>query len=726
VGSAQAVRLRLRRPLMASLAASDGEGWTLSLADAAAGQPQPLEARRNLTDPSRATVTVPLPGVGRLHTLTDPDSGVVLQVVTAAAPGRGVLRRQDFVEFALLESVHGVVAQTYADDVKIDVPLDRVVFSRPGGLTLSAAEIGGKRGSAPVRALFDARQWEKDSKAQFRDRLDELISALRLAPEQARTAKRAALARFYIARGFYPEAKAVLDGAIAAERSEQADPSLVLLHAVSTVLMSRADLAEKDLTNAALSGSFDLELWKAMVLAGQAKWPQAREKFKNAGSAINALPVDLQRLVLTRAIQASLQVNDVGDADARMNELELIGISGDHAAPAAVLRGKIALAMGHEADALAAFQSAAQSANRPAAVEARLQEIALRLKGDDPAETDVLRDLETIAVTWRGDDSEIKALQMLARAYAKTGRYADALAATRAATLLQPNSEISRKLQDDAADLFTQIFLTAKGDAIPPIEALGMFYENRDLTPIGRRGDELIRRLAERLVAVDLLEQACELLQYQIDHRLEGQARTQVAARLATIYLMERKPDRALGALHSTRLADAGGDVRQQRLLLEARAQSDIGRRDLALDIIANVPGREAMRLRSDIHWAARRWSEAAEQIELYLGERWRDFTPLTPQDRSDVLRASIGYVLSGDMLGLGRFRDKFASLMIGTPEQGGFDTVTRMGDASGADLAQIAQLAAGVDTLDGFLWDMKTRFIDNAKPRQMSDAARR
>ena len=49
-----------------------------------------------------------------------------------------------------------------------------------------------------------------------------------------------------------------------------------------------------------------------------------------------------------------------------------------------------------------------------------------------------------------------------------------------------------------------------------------MFYEFRELTPIGRRGDEMIRRLADRLVAVDLLDQASELLQYQIDQRLEG------------------------------------------------------------------------------------------------------------------------------------------------------------------------------------------------------------
>src|SRR6185312_5581661 len=163
-----------------------------------------------------------------------------------------------------------------------------------------------------------------------------------------------------------------------------------------------------------------------------------------------------------------------------------------------------------------------------------------------------------------------------------------------------------------------QLFLSTKGDNLPPVDALAMFYDFRDLTPIGRRGDEMIRRLADRLVAFDLLDQAGELLQYQIDHRLEGAARAQVAARLAMVYLMNRKPDRAIAALRSTRIADLAGELRQQRLLLEARAQSDIGRRDLALDIVSNLAGREAIRLRSDIYWASRRWREASEQIELY------------------------------------------------------------------------------------------------------------
>ena len=301
----------------------------------------------------------------------------------------------------------------------------------------------------------------------------------------------------------------------------------------------------------------------------------------------------------------------------------------------------------------------------------------------------------------------------MAQIYADTGRYAEFSRRAKTATRLQPNSELSRQSQDAAAALFAQLFLSPKGDDMKPVDALGMFYEYRELTPIGRRGDEMIRRLADRLVAVDLLDQAAELLQYQVDKRLEGAARAQVAARLAMVYLTNRKPDRAIAALRSTRIADLSGELRQQRLLLEARAQSDVGRHDLALDIVSNITGREAIRLRSDIYWASRQWREASEQIELYYADRWRDFKPLNAAEKGDVIRAVVGYALAEDAIGLARFREKYAPLMSGEADRLAFDTASKPAASNSAEFALIAKMAASVDTLDGFIREMKIRFPD-------------
>jgi tetratricopeptide (TPR) repeat protein len=712
----QAIRIRLKRPQMVSLTGDDpgrAANWTVTFADTMQTPTQPLMTTRNIADPALANVTVPLSRPGLLHRFVDPDAGDTLVVVTAPPPIRGFIRRQDFVEMSLLESIHGVAIHPGSDDVTTEVASDRIVIGRPGGLTLSSASIGTERATTAVQPIFDLGMWRKNQAENFIARENALITTAAAAEPEQRGAARIDLARFYLSRGMYPEAKGVLDLALMAAKQGVEDPVALILHSVASILMGRPEEGLKDLVHPAIGSNYDSQLWKALAYARQGKWVDAREKFKNAEFTIASLPIELQRIAIAEAMRASLEVKDYSGAAKRGGDLEVVGLPSDLKPAVAVLRGRLAEALGHDRDALNQYIFAVQSSDRAAAAEGKLLEMLLRNKRAEISQADALRELEGLSMTWRGDGLEVKAQQMMARVYSDTGRYGESLAAARTATRLQPNSEASRQGQDEAAALFAQLFLGTKGDDLPPVDALGVFYEYRELTPIGRRGDEMIRRLADRLVAVDLLDQASELLQYQVDRRLEGAARAQVAARLAMVYLTNRKPDRAIAALRTTRIADLSGELRQQRLLLEARAQSDVGRRDLALDIIANFPGREAIRLRSDIYWASRRWREASEQIELYYADRWQDFKPLNSVEKGDVIRAAVGYALAEDSVGLARFREKYAPLMNGEPDRATFEAASKPTAAGGAEFTQIAKIAASVDTLDGFLREMKTRFPD-------------
>jgi tetratricopeptide (TPR) repeat protein len=712
----QAIRIRLNRPQMPSLTGddqADGANWTLTFTETMRTPTQPLVAIRDITDPAHATVTVPLAKPGLLHRLIDPDAGDAVMVVTAPPPVRGFIKRQDFVEFSLLESIHGIAVRANSDDVTADVAPDGVVFGKPGGLTLSSAKVGSERAPAVFRPIFDVPEWRTNQGENFREKEGALIAAAAALEPDQRTPARIDLARLYMSRGMYLEAKGILDLSLADSKPGLEDPVALIVHSVASSLIGRPEQALKDLASPAIGSNFDSQLWKALAYARQGKWADAREKFKNIEFAVTSLPVELQRIVVADAMRASLEAKDYSGADKYNSDLEVVGLPAEMKPAIAVLRGRLAEALGHDNDALDQYRMAVGSPDRAAAAEAKLLEIELRQKRDEINQADVVRELETLSVTWRGDAIEVRTQLTLARIYAETGRYAESFAASRIATRLQPNAEMVRQGQDAAAALFAQLFLGPKGDDLPPVDALAIFYEYRELTPIGRRGDEMIRRLADRLVAVDLLDQASELLQYQVDKRLEGAARAQVAARLAMVYLTSRKPDRAIGALRSTRIADLAGELRQQRLLLESRAQSDVGRHDLALDIISNISGREAIRLRSDIYWASRRWREASEQIELYYADRWRDFKPLDSAEKSDVIRAVVGYALAEDAIGLARFREKYAPLMSGEADRAVFDTASKPASASSAEFAEIARLAASVDTLDGFIREMKTRFPD-------------
>jgi predicted negative regulator of RcsB-dependent stress response len=337
---------------------------------------------------------------------------------------------------------------------------------------------------------------------------------------------------------------------------------------------------------------------------------------------------------------------------------------------------------------------------------------------------DAIKALETLTVVWRGDETEAEALQLLGRLYAEESRHRDAFQVMRTVLIAYPHSDITRRIQDEAAVAFESLFLAGKSDAMAPIDALSLFYDFRDLTPVGRRGDEMIRKLADRLVSVDLLDQAAELLQHQVENRLQGAARSQVAVRLAVIYLMARKPDRAIHVLRTSRSADLPNELRSQRLLIEARAQSDVGRPELALEVIANLQGTEVERLRVDVLWKARRWRDAAEQIEKMYGERWSKFTPLSEQERADLLRAAVGYALAEDAIGLDRLRTKYAPKMAEGSDRRAFEVVTAPLNAEAPEFGDVAKVVAAADTLDAFLREIKAKYPEMTGPVPGAPAA--
>ncbi|MBV8826839.1 MAG: tetratricopeptide repeat protein, partial [Hyphomicrobiales bacterium] len=601
----QVVRIKVDRPRLTSLEA-DGPTWVVSIGDLVLEPTQPLAIARTAPAPQRASAVIPFDAPQQLHRLADPEVGDTLLVVTALGPPRGFLRPQSFVEFHALASTHGVAIQPIADDLALELAEDKIVIARPGGLSLSGLGVGavldaasdgaGRAGAASF--TLDAQLWGFDREAAFQRRQMELVRVAADAPEAERTPRRLELARFYLARELYSEAKGVLDVVLAKDLPKtEAAPALVL-HAIAAVLMGRPADALKDLANPAVGDYFDAPLWRSLAYADLGKWPEARRGFNDVDAAIATLPVELQRVMIRAALQAAIETRDFAEAANLVGTLETIGAPAD--ASVLVLKGRLAEGLGRMGDALVTYEAAAASPDRPAAAQGRLRALVLKNTLGRIKRADAINELESLTIGWRGDATELEAQQLLGWLYADEGRYRDALTAMRTAATGHTDAEIVRRAQDEAAALFDALFLGGKADALPPVEALSLFYDFRDLTPVGRRGDEMIRRLAERLVSVDLLDQAAALLQHQVDNRLQGAARAQIATRLAMIYLLSRKPDHALQTLQATRISDLPNELRNQRLLLEARALSDTGRHDLALEVVANLQGREVDRLRAD------------------------------------------------------------------------------------------------------------------------------
>ncbi len=80
-------------------------------------------------------------------------------------------------------------------------------MGRPGGLTLSSADVAAERATAAVRPLFDGNEWRKNREEKFFPKLDALTKAAAVAGPEQKAQARLELANFYMSRGMYQEAR---------------------------------------------------------------------------------------------------------------------------------------------------------------------------------------------------------------------------------------------------------------------------------------------------------------------------------------------------------------------------------------------------------------------------------------------------------------------------------------------------------------------------------------
>lgn len=735
----QALRIRLTEPLLTTLGA-DGNSWILSIGEMVLEPSRPLKLRRHLRADGNASLKVDLPDGGTVHEITDPTVGDRMMVVTAFGPARGLLKPQTFVDAETLASAHGVAVVPHGDDLQVTLENSVVTIGRERGLSLTTGSV--EQPDTPVprtqtgihRIPVDPKTFDRSDAPGFEGRARQLLQAVIEAKDKGRRQARIDLAEFYIGHRFAPEALAQLRILAAEEPGVENDPGFIILHGAAQTLAGRAAKAREMLARSDVQDNSDGALWRTIAAADVTRWDEARENALKATGVLGAYPKPVQNLFNLSAAEAAIELNDFGNAEARLAEIETESLTSDLAGRFENLQARLADAGGRNEDAAARWARARATGDRKAQAEADYRETrALKRDGKIGREEAIDR-MKSLAFGWRGDETELRTLRFLAGLQADGGQYRDAFQAMRSALMVAPNSETTRLLQDEMGQRFLALYLDDADKSLAPVEALALYYDFRELVPIGRRGDEVVRKLADRLVAVDLLPQAAELLSYQVDNRLKGAARAQIAADLAVIHLLDRKPDRALAVLNKTRQSQLPLSLERQRRLVEVRALSDAGRNDVALELLSTLAGADAVRLKADILWKAKRWREAGERLEAMLGGRWSDQTPLDDQERQDVLRAAIGYALANDQLQLDRLRGKFGAKMADSPNAHTFEVVTRPIQTQGGEFRQVAKEIASIDTMRRFQEEYRAQYLDpkattvpaeKAPPAKPEDAAK-
>jgi tetratricopeptide (TPR) repeat protein len=667
---------------------------------------------------------------GVVRWIRDPEVGDRIAVALLGGPAKGVGVRRATMEAALLPAAHGAVIEPRADDVTIGFEGGQLVVSRGAGLLATASPAPATAATAQSNnAALEAALLNPNADpaaltpvtpanlAEVRTRIDDLTrrAAEEGTREGAPVVARMALARYLLQNEFAPEALGALR-IVAINQGElvELDPEFRMLRGAANVMMGRTAEALVDLNSSALRNDPSAALWRGYAASMKQEWDEARRELERGAGALEQHPPGWRARFQLALAQATLQLNDLAAADAAAAEAMGQATDQSQRLHARLIQARVVAARDDAQRALAMFDELSRVRDEEVAVRASFEAIRMRRNNGVMRPIDAVEPLEALRYRWRGDDAELATVGLLGETYSELGRWREALATMRTVAERYPMEPAARRLRADMSTLFERLFLDGEADQLEPIQALGLFYEFSDLTPVGPNGDRIVRLLAGRLVHVDLLEQAAQLLQHQVDERLEGLGRAQVAGDLAAIYLMDNAPDRALIAINSTRQPNIPQNLLLERRILEARALLGLGRLDHAVELVERDRGEDAQRVRAEAAWRARDWERAAVELRALLAMRSRG-APLDASGRQAVLRTGIALTLSGNDDGVRALYREYAGDMANTDEADAFEVVASGVHAEGAAIRDVARVVARTDLLDRFMTRIRTRMTAEA-----------
>ncbi|MEQ1708460.1 MAG: hypothetical protein ABL864_09040, partial [Terricaulis sp.] len=716
-------------------AAAEENTWTFTLG-ARAEETQAAPLTREVDAQGRGRLIARFGREGSVRWIRDPEVGDRIGVVMLGGPGKGVDTRRATLEAAVLPAAHGAAIEPRADGVTAVFESGNLIVSHgEQGLIAAAAPAAPTAPANPNAALLEEAlagvEGESNapdpgmSLAQVRDHIDELTrrAAAEGTREGASVEARMELARFLVQNDFAAEAVGALRiAAINQGELVEIDPEFRLMRAAANVMLGRAGAAEQDLSATTLADNASAALWRGYAASLRQDWSTARRELERGAGALEGHPPAWRARFQLALAHAALELNDHAAAEAAARAA--MGQAPNQALrlQARLVDARLTALRGDPQRALLMFDELARAHDEAAAVRATIEAIRIRRATGVMRAVDAIEPLEALRFRWRGDSMELAVVGMLGDVYSELGRWRDALTTMRIAADRFPTDPASRQLRADMSVLFERLFLDGEADQLEPIQALGLFYEFSDQTPVGPNGDRIVRLLAGRLVHVDLLEQAAQLLQHQVDERLDGLSKAQVAADLAAIYLMDRKPDQALVALAGSRQPNMPQTLLADRRILEARALLDLGRLDGAAELVERDRSEDAQRVRADAAWRARDWERAAVELRGLLAMRNRS-APLDASNRQAVLRAGVALTLAGNEEAVRALYREYAGDMVNTDEADAFEVVASGVHADGAAVRDVARAVARTDLLDRFLQRQRTRMTAEAAATAAANA---
>jgi tetratricopeptide (TPR) repeat protein len=511
----------------------------------------------------------------------------------------------------------------------------------------------------------------------------EAWSALARAGMEDRQRVRWRYAASLIASGMGSDAAGVLQVML----SDDPDLALVdtfrLARGAAFAQMGRPEQALEALVGPGLAANPEACAWRMLALGEAGFGEQALGQMNCALPALNARPQPERRRFILAAASAALETRRPDLAVATLRQIRSGDPEGD------LLRGRAFYALGKPGEARIQLGRVARNGNEEQRLDAEVSGIEHAVAQGGFNRSAALKKLEAIRYGWRGGGVERRALELSYRLASDAGDVRGALSAGSALTnyfeLDENGPELVAALQKQLAAVLDP------ASKLPLDQALGLYWDFRDLAPLGSEGDLLVGRFAERLQAAGLYAKAAELLEHQLYFRAIDLARGPLSVKVGTLHILSGRPDRALAALRKTANVVYPAPMLWERHRIEAVALTQLGKTNEALALLQDVP--DGHQLRAEILWKARDWRALAEVTAPALPTGGA----LSQVGQAAVLRHAVALAMLNRSADLATLRARYASAFARLPTAAAFDALTS--DLAAVDPQKLGTAMAAIPT---------------------------
>ena len=657
---------------------------------------------------NKAKLMAELKDGGKVIELQDPKAGDTLEVIPTSDPAQRIDDARRYADLEVIPAAIGMAVRPLNDDVHVNRIQDFVLVTAPNGL---AATPNASAGPAAVESdsarrdetrLFDFPNWRKGGAAHLSQNAAELENRIsRATKADDRTALLMKLALLYFANNFGHEALGVLN--IIQDESPGMDknPNFIALRGAASAMAGHYAEALSDLSTPAIQNHAEVSLWIGYAAAATEQWRMANRSFPADNYLLRQYPENIATPFTIYMAESALRLGHTDTAKTLLGSLDAMSAGFDQHSQAAVqyLKGEAARQAGDTKNAINLWRPVAFGLDRLYHTKASLALANLELQEKNIPLKDAIDRVDSLRFAWRGDGLEVQILQNLGALKIQDKKYLLGLEDMKSAAALADSMQgDGQSIRDDMGRIVSDLFLGGKAKDIAPLEAASVYTEFSDLMPKGADSALAAVSFADNLIAMDLLDKAEDLLAQQIKNpALPPEKLPALHNKLAAVYLLDSQPQKSLDALGTDSPAT------EERALLKARALSELGQTDDAIAALAPLASKDALKLKADVLWRAKKWDQAAATIETLLPTA--PTTPLPDADAQLVVNAAVAYKLAENQDGLADIKKRYAANMVGSPLASTFGVVTRpIGKSALADRDTILKIAGEVDMFKDFL----------------------